>query len=184
MVNLNTEGKMAITVSDGGSFTPHPEGQFRAVCVDVVELRGVQTSWGPKTMVRLVFQTEEKLDNGKPALVSNRFGASLSEKSRLRPFIEAWRGKPFNADELKKFDLEVLIGANAVMQVTHVNKNDKVYDNISAIMRPMKGMEKLEVRDYVRVADRPVDGQSTNGAGPGHPDHADDAPEPDDDLPF
>jgi hypothetical protein len=174
---------MGITVSDGGSFTPHPEGQFRAVCVDVVEMRDVATQWGPKTMIRLVWQTEETLDSGKPALISSRFGASLSDKSRLRPFIEAWRGKAFTPDELKKFDLEVLLGVNAVMQVTHVNKDGKVYDNISAIMRPMKGMEKLTVQDYVRVQDRPIqNGQGHAASANGHAPDAQD--EPEDDLPF
>ena len=59
---------MAIKVSEGGTYTPHPEGQFRAVCVDVVEMHNVPTEFGPKNKVRLVFQTEEQLADGRDDL--------------------------------------------------------------------------------------------------------------------
>lgn len=181
---------MAVTVSEGGTYTPHPEGQFRAVCVDVVELHNVPTAFGPKNKVRLVFQTEQPLDDGRPALASASFNASLAEKSRLRPFLEAWRGRKFTAQELKGFDLEVLLGAGAVLQIQHTEKDGKVYDNITSIMRLMKGMEALAPKDYIRKKDRPMDG--TNGhahASGSAPAGFDDAPEPlqdddDDGLPF
>lgn len=184
---------MAINVSEGGTYTPHPEGQFRAVCVDVVEMHNVPTEFGPKNKVRLVFQTEEPLADGRPAMASASFNASLNEKSRLRPFLEAWRGRKFTPEELKGFDLEVLLGAGAVLQIQHTEKSGKVYDNITSIMRLMKGMTALEPRDYIRKKDRPMDG--TNGNGHSAPASApagglDDIPEPlqldddDDGLPF
>lgn len=182
---------MAVTVSEGGTYTPHPEGQFRAVCVDVVELHNVPTAFGPKNKVRLVFQTEEALDDGRPAMASASFNASLAEKSRLRPFLEAWRGRKFTAQELKGFDLEVLLGAGAVLQIQHTEKDGKVYDNITSIMRLMKGMEAVAPKDYVRKKDRPMDGTNGNGSGHGSASSSngfDDVPEPlqddEDDLPF
>lgn len=146
---------MAIIVTEGSTFEPHPEGQFRAVCVDVVEKLNVPTAFGPKNKVRLVWQTEESREDGKPFLASASFNASLHEQSRLRPFLESWRGKKFTADELKGFDLEALIGIGAVLQITHTTKDGKTYDNVSSIMRLMKGMEPVEARDYTRVKDRP-----------------------------
>jgi len=146
---------MPIIVSGESAYELHPEGQFRAVCVDVVEKRDVPTAWGPKTKVRLVWQTEELRGDGKPFLASSSFNASLAETSRLRPFLEAWRGKKFTQDELKAFDLEHLIGAQAVIQVTHVSREGKEYDNVTAIMRPMKGLEPVAPNGYVRTIDRP-----------------------------
>lgn len=146
---------MGIIVSEGSTFTPHPEGQFRAVCVDVVERHNVATAWGPKNKVRIAWQTEALREDGKPCLASASFNANLSENGRLRPFLEAWRGKKFTTQELRGFDLEHLIGVQAVIQITHTEKDGKTYDNVTAIMRPMKGVEPLEVRDYVRVQDRP-----------------------------
>jgi hypothetical protein len=185
---------MAIIVSGESSFELHPEGQFRAVCVDVVEKRDVPTAWGPKTKVRLAWQTEEVRADGKPFLASSSFNASLAESSRLRPFLEAWRGKKFTPDELKAFDLENLIGVQAVIQVTHTQRDGKTYDNVTAIMRPMRGLEPVEPRDYVRVVDRP-DASPAPAAPPARrtasaPAASDwgDIPEPvqedDDDLPF
>lgn len=145
---------MAIIVSEGSTFEPHPEGQFRAVCVDVVERHGVETAWGRKNKVRLVWQTEANRDDGKPFLASASFNASLHEQSRLRPFLEAWRGRKFTRDELNGFDLEALVGVQAVIQITHTEKDGKTYDNVTAIMRPMKGLEPVHSSDYVRVQDR------------------------------
>jgi hypothetical protein len=173
---------MAIIAKDtGGGFTPHPEGQFRAVCVDVVDKGLVETTWQGKTRsqhkIRVVFQTEEQMPDGKPAMASRSFTLSLGEKSALRPFLEAWRGRKFTGEELAGFDVEKLIGAGAVIQIVHEHKGDKVYDNITSIMKLMKGMEALKVRDYVRVQDRvPV------GAGSFEEPPA--ALDEDDDLPF
>lgn len=183
---------MAIIVSEGGTYTPHPEGQFRAVCVDVVEQHNVPTEFGPKNKVRLVFQTEELLADGRPALASASFNASLNEKSRLRPFLEAWRGRKFTPAELKAFDLEALLGAGAVLQIQHTEKGGKVYDNITSVMRLMKGMEPVEPKGYTRRKDRPQDGSApaTGSGGNGHPTPPDFDDEPptfdadSDDLPF
>lgn len=180
---------MAIIAKDAGSFTPHPEGQFPAVCVDVVDKGIVETTWQGKTrsrhVVRLVFQSDEQLDNGKPAIASRTFTLSLGEKSALRPFLESWRGKKFTGDELAGFDLESLIGVGAIIQVLHEQKGDKTYDNIVSAMKLMKGMTKLTPRDYVRVADRPTE-PATNGqhAGPGLDEIPEALDEADDDLPF
>lgn len=186
---------MPIIVSGESTYELHPEGQFRAVCVDVVEKRDVPTAWGPKTKVRLVWQTDELRSDGKPFLASSSFNASLAETSRLRPFLEAWRGKKFTTDELKAFDLEHLIGVQAVLQVTHTERDGKTYDNVTAIMRPMKGLEPIEPNGYVRVIDRPDSSPAPAAAAPARrmasaPAAADwgDIPEPvqedEDDLPF
>jgi hypothetical protein len=172
---------MAIVVTEGSTFEPHPEGQFRAVCVDVVERHAVPTAFGPKNKVRIVWQTEENREDGKPFLASSSFNASLHEQSRLRPFLEAWRGRKFTAEELKGFDLDKLVGVNALIQITHTNKDGKTYDNVTAIFKPMRGMEALQSREYVRVQDRqPVGTVAEHKSFEDFPD----ALREDDDLPF
>lgn len=148
-----------IAKDSGGDFTPHPEGQFAAVCVDVVDKGLVTSTWNgeprERHVIRVVFQTEETLDTGKPALASRTFTLSLGEKSALRPFLESWRGKKFSAAELRGFDVEKLIGANAVVQIVHEEKGDRTYDNITSVMKLMKGMTPVEPNGYIRVCDRP-----------------------------
>lgn len=188
---------MPIIVSDSGTFTPAPEGQHQAVLCDVVELHDVPTPFGPKNKVRLVFQLDEKMPDGRPYLASRSFGATLNERGTLRPFLEAWRGKKFTTDELRSFDLEALIGVNAIIQILHEQKNGKTYDNIQTAMKLMKGMTPIAVEGYTRKKDRPVGEQNgrangeageTAGHGPGMPgSYVPDPSEyedPDDGLPF
>ena len=136
------------------SFTPCPPGAHHAVCVDVVDLGQVETQWGMKPMVRIVWQVEETMPDGRPFLASQRFGASLHEKSTLRKFLESWRGKPLTGDDLRGLDLEKLIGVNALLNIVQTSKDGRIYSNIAAIMPPPKSAPKLTVRDYTRKKDR------------------------------
>jgi hypothetical protein len=88
-----------------------------------------------------------------------RFTLSLHEKGRLRPLLEAWRGRRFTAEELKNFDLEKLINANCQVQLIHnMNESGKKYANVQAIVPLGKGMERIEVDpEYIRVCDRKVE---------------------------
>lgn len=181
---------MSIVVKDSSTFTPAPEGQHQVVCVDVVEQYGVETQWGNKNMVRLVFQTRDLMpDTGKPYLISTRMTATLNEKGRLRPFLESWRGKKFSADELRGFDVEKLLGANAVVQIVHNESGGKVFANIQAVMRVPNGTPLLAARDYTRAKDRDdYEAPAAKGVPAGRDpsfDHFPDALEAeDDDLPF
>lgn len=172
------EDEVPIIVKDSTSdFDPAPEGAWRAVCVDVVELGMVTGQYGAKPMIRLVFETEEiNPKNKKPYMVRQRFGMTLSSKGRLRPFLESWRGKKFTEDELKGFDVETLIGVNVQLGIVHNAVEGKIYANISSVMKPARGMEKLAASpDYVRVKDRAPD--NTNG-------HAEEPRPTDEDLAF
>lgn len=149
-----------IPVSAGNSttFIPCPAGVHQAVCVDVVDMGNLEVVWnGQKKIqhkVRVVWQVEELMDDGKPFIVQKRYTASLHEKSKLRPELESWRGRPFTEDELHEFDLEKLIGANCLLNVAHVSKDGKTYANVTAVMPLKKGMEKLIGTNYTRVIDR------------------------------
>lgn len=172
---------MPITVSagTGSTFTPAPTGVHQAVCCDVVDMGLLEVTFGGTTkrkhMVRIAWQIEELTADGKPFLVQKRYTASLHEKAALRKDLESWRGRPFTEDELRAFDLERLIGVNALVNVMQVEKNGSTYANVQAVMPVKKGMPALKPRDYVRVCDRPVEGASTED---GH------ALITDDDIPF
>jgi hypothetical protein len=175
---------MGLTLKEGTAFKLVPAGQYNAVCVDVVDLGIVKTTWqGNEREVhkcRIVFELDAvDRESGKRLTIGAYHTASLGEKANLRKFLEAWRGRPFTAEELKGFDTEVLIGVGALIQVVHATKGDKTYDNINSIMVPPRSMKWLEPSGaYTRVQDRPKD---ASGAPP-----ADDEPPPhgDDDLPF
>lgn len=151
-------------------WTQAPEGLHHAVCCDVVDLGMVESPpWGKKHKARLLWQIEEiNPDTGKRFEIRADYGLSLSEKSRLRPTLEAWRGRKFTEDELEGFDLEILVGVNCQVQVIHnLTAKGKTYANVQAVVPAPKGIPKLAVQDYIRVKDRPAAGTQSEEA-PAH----------------
>lgn len=173
---------MGLVLKESSNRELAPEGQFIAVCVDVVDLGMVETVWeGTKRMTakcRVVFELGETRADGSRFLVSRRFTASLNEKAALRKFLEDWRGKKFTPEELAGFDTEKLIGQPAVVQIVHNTSGDKTYDDLTVALRPMKGLALIKPSGkYVRVKDRPDTVPPTGNGQPQPPAHSDaDAP--------
>jgi hypothetical protein len=137
-------------------FTPAPEGLFQAVCVDVIERLQQQTPWGLKDKVEIRWQLEAtNPDTQEPFEVRAFYTLSLSEKANLRKHLETWRGRKFNAEELKGFDLERLIGANGQIQIIHnISDEGKTYANVQAIIQHNGRVAKIAAHNYIREKDR------------------------------
>lgn len=165
------------------NYIPAPQGVHRAVCVDVVDMGSVETQWGAKPMLRIHWEIEETMEDGKRFVVVQRYNASLHQKSNLRKDLEVWRGRPFTSEELKGFDLEKVVGIPCNLQVMHNAKGDRIYANVAGIMPP-RGDDCIEPSGtYTRVKDR--DDQPTHGADSYDAGPEDGGPEDDfDDIPF
>lgn len=176
----------------GRNYQIAPAGQHNAVCVDFVDLGMEQVEWKGTVKhqhkCRIVWELEATTEDGRRFVVGRKFTASLDEKSALRPFLEAWRGKAFTAAELKGFDSENLVGVGALIQIVHKTVGDRTYDNVNAIMLPPKGLKWLEAAEadgkpvYVRVKDRPAPEPAMVAVAAGDPGPL--YPDDDDDLPF
>lgn len=137
----------SLIASDSGNsdFKRVPVGVFAARCWSLVDLgtqrveyqgdvkyqRKVQIGWE-------LFGEDENgesliTEDGRPMTISKRYTLSLSQKSRLRPDLEAWRGRPFTDEEAKGFDLHNLIGAPCMLNITHTERNGKTYSNVASI---------------------------------------------------
>ena len=138
------------------AFEPCPEGVQQAVCCDVIDLGVQETPWGAKHKVDIRFQSAETMADDKPYLVTRKFTLSLHEKANLRAFLESWRGRTFTDEEVQGFDLERLLGANAMINVVHKpgSKGNVIFANIISIMPLPKGLPKIGVVDYERVVAR------------------------------
>jgi len=171
---------MPIIAKAGADFVPAPEGMHLAVCVDVVDLGLSELTFNGRTyrkhMVRVVWQIDLNMENGKPFTVSQRFTLSLHKKAALRAAIERWLGRALTEAELGGFDLEELLGWACLLNIVHVVRHGHQFANVSSIMCLPKGMEPLQPRDYVRVTDR----QEQNGSSK----PAEDMPPDLDDEPF
>ena len=137
-------------------FPQAPEGMFQAVCVDVVDLGTVETTWGPKPKVQLRWMLDLMDETGRAYLVTKRYNSTLDEKATLRADLETWRGRKFTPAEIEGFDLETLLGVNCQLQLIHaVGTNGGTYTNVQAIVPLGRNMTKIRPpADYVRVKDR------------------------------
>lgn len=165
----------------GSKIPPHPEGQFAAKCIDVIDHGMVERTWKGKTKqqhrISLRFWAGQhgKDGDGKdvPLWIEAWFTLSLAENSALRPFLQSWRGRPFTSEELKGFNVAKLVNATALIQVSHNRTATRTYANIDSIMRLPPGMEPpADFAGYVRVKDRPADGAS-DYRGPSEYDDSD-----------
>jgi hypothetical protein len=129
-----------------------PAGNHIAICTGVIDL-GIQPGTGmypdPKHQVYIRFElptesvTYEK--DGKqitgPMSSGRTFTASMSEKANLRKLIESWFGKKFPSDDAAAdFDMQTLLGRKCLLNITHTEKGQKVYANISNATPIPKGM--------------------------------------------
>jgi len=173
---------MAIYVKDpgDGDFKPAPEGQHRATCCDVRDLGMVESTFGGKTRSRhcvlIGWQLASCMEDGRPFFIARRYTASLHRKANLRKDLEAWRGKRFSEKELERFDLESVIGAGALLQVVHNERDGTTYANVNVVMALPEGMEAPAVDpEYVRWQDRD---QADTSLVDGPPPHEDDEEPP------
>jgi len=145
-------------LSATGSTTPfeaHPEYDGQAVCVDCTPLKKTQSAYGERDTFRIVFETRELRQDGKPYLIFSRgFTPSLHEKAALRAFLKQWFGRDLTTAEQNEFDTESLIGRPARVSVVHNDYNGTTYANIGLI-RPDKSGEPLKPSGkYTRQKDR------------------------------
>lgn len=146
--------------SSGKSFTPHPEGQFVAVCCDVIDF-GEKVEEFPGMPAKLshkcgiVFRTGELGGDGKPIDVVREFTVSMNDKANLRKFLEAWRAKSYTDDQAEEgAPLEKLAGKGALVTIEHKTSGaGRTYANligISPIPKQMASIALPATGDYER----------------------------------
>jgi hypothetical protein len=152
---------MGIVVAETGGGQQVPAGVHGAVCSKIYDL-GIQDGFEGKQQQKLVilWELDERKDDGKRFLISRTYTASLNEKAKLRQDLEAWRGRRFSPQELSGFDLDNIIGAPCQLAVVEYTKqNGMAGTKISAVMPLAKGMQAIKpelesdyVPDWVRRA--------------------------------
>ena len=139
---------MSITLKqETKEYTLHPEGgPYSAVLSEIRSHEGVETAFGVKDRLQLMFQTTKKLrdhdediDDDRPMSISVFLNATLNEKGRLMGFIAqqvpAMELGPMLSDG-KEVDIEeLLVGTQWLLTIKHNDSGDKTYANISAAMK-------------------------------------------------
>lgn len=145
----------SVTAQDSGQkFSPHPEGQFAAVCADVIDLgqRVEQYAGQPARIVQkcaLVFLTTAE---GETTDVSSEVTVSMNERATLRGLLEAWRGKSYTPEQAAAgVPLHKLVGVGALISVEHKKSaKGRSYAKIKTIAPLPKEMTAPSVNGYAR----------------------------------
>ena len=101
-----------------------PDGQHAARCIQVVDL-GTHTrdtgQWGIKDTRECMIVWELTpvdddgvhilMQDGRPFVARWTGTFSLNDRAMLYKILTDWRGKPFNEDDLKKFEFKNLLDA-------------------------------------------------------------------------
>lgn len=133
---------MKLTDSGGKEFEQAPVGNHIGRCVGMIDIGTQQgeylgkTTYARKIVLRFELPNELISEGdfaGKPFVVSKFYTASLSEKANLRKDLEAWRGKPFTADELRGFDAQNLLDKPCMVNVTHTEKGKAKVSGITPV---------------------------------------------------
>lgn len=160
---------MVLQCKDSGDFKPHPEGIHPAICVDVID-RGLTRKefQGQERMVnvvQLVFESEQKTEDGKNCTVSKNFTASLHPKAKLADFLGKWRGRPVVPGET--IDLSKLIGACCTLVISHQqNMSGKTYASIDAVSKPTKKVTPSGTYDPAATRQRLADWKAKQAGAP------------------
>ena len=124
-----------IITEDPSNYPVPDEGLHSAVLVDAVNLGTLETPWGPKEKVSLIFELQSTDEDGRHFIVGKRFTRSLNEKAALRKFLEKWRGIKYTPAELQQgIDLGNLLGMSSTLFVVLNETEERTYANVESIL--------------------------------------------------
>jgi hypothetical protein len=105
---------------------------------------------------------DETASNGKSLLLSRRYTMSADPKSSLRQDLESWLGRTLSDEEIARIDLSRFLGEAALLAIRHEARGDKIFANITSVLKPPSGREQKARPDTPMVAfslqQRPFDG--------------------------
>ena len=143
-----------IVEDKGGSFETTPVGSHLARCYRIVDV-GTQKSeyqgqvkYLHKVMLGWEIHgvnedgTPIKMMDGRSFVMFKNYTLSWSDKATLRIDLQAWRGRPFTAEEMRRFDLKTVLGAWCMLNVIErAGQDGKMYVNVANIS-PVPAMIK------------------------------------------
>ncbi len=139
---------LILSENNGGShIEPIEPGTYPALCYGLVDAGDTYNETYDKWSRKVIILWElpgEKLDLGgdEPVsrTISKTYTASLNDKAKLRADLQAWRGRPFTAEELASFDLRTIVGAPCFLNIQQREYKDRTYADVAGIVKLPKGM--------------------------------------------
>lgn len=154
----NTEATLSVEVKIDSKkkFEIISEGNQPAVLADIANLGLVETDFGKKPQVRLVFILEELDTEGRQKRAFITANVSFNEKAKLRKFVlQLLRAKGETLDpEAKSVKLEPFVGDQVQLVIGHEDGKEEPYAKILSIMKPAKGQDVQIPEDFKRKEEK------------------------------
>ena len=145
-----------IESSSQDTFVPVPVGSHLGRCYRIIDLGTQRTEYmGEVKFLRKVMfgwelHGEDGVGNplltakGEPMAIFKNYTLSLSEKANLRHDLQSWRGKDFTDDELRRFDISVVLGQWGMVNVVHrPGKDGKIFSNVQTVTAVPSMVKKM-----------------------------------------
>jgi hypothetical protein len=129
---------------------PIEAGMHSAVCCGIVDLGLQLNNFNGKEQrkVLIIWDTDVTYVNDKgeekTRMISQDYVLSLHEKAKLCKTLESWRGCKFTKEELDGFDLRTVLDKPCLLNITHTEKDDRVYANVDSVTPLMKGQAPIK----------------------------------------
>ena len=149
--------------SNNKPFEKPDSGVFLGVVADVVDLGLVQTKFGAKAKIRIVWVLDKNDSEGRPFRVMRQLNATMNEKAQLFDLVKGILG---TAPPVP-FESETLIGRANQLVIIKETVADKVFVNVKGVLPLPTGAVAPKVpADFVRAKDKPKQaGQPATVAG-------------------
>jgi hypothetical protein len=107
-----------------------PIGTYATTCVEFIDFGTQPTTYGPKRQVRLGWEIDKPMTNGKPFIASRLFTFSSHEKASFRKIVEGMLGQKLD----KAFDTKSLLGRPCLIAIQHNESGDATFANVETVM--------------------------------------------------
>jgi hypothetical protein len=109
------------------------ENVCNACCVDVINHGLQETPWGTHPRISLVFETDEKDENGNPKFLTRTFNNYAYSKSALTLALKNWLGRDISGED-DDWDIAKSIEKQATLSKSQaVSKAGNHYEKIDSI---------------------------------------------------
>lgn len=120
-------------------------GTHQARCYQIIPIGKVKDIYNGKEELKdkIRFQFElplELIDGRYPKTVYKEFNLPLKKGFGLVPFLEAWRGKEYSLEEIKKIALSKVLGQTAMLTIVpHISAKGQKCDKVLSASPVPKG---------------------------------------------
>ena len=167
-----------------GDFKAVPAGLHLARCYRIIDLGTQRSEYeGVEKHQRKIMLgwelhgkddegNELVTDRGDPLAIFKNYTLSWNDKANLRIDLQNWRNKPFTEAEMRRFDIQTILGAWCMLTVIQrPGKTGKLYANVKAVS-PVPSVIKsaglppaVNVNQVFRLADPDLELYETFGKG-------------------